>query len=217
VEFEIAGANVDQLVLRALPVSNLAGAVSYEEESAKPQRSSRIVLKEIGSDQGEHTADIEADGSFVLENIPAGHYVVSLSSQTAYLKSLSLGAASMAGRILDLTSGAGGASLAVVAGADGGEISGTVRDDKGLVAAFAVLVPEAEGAAGMQILIAQKGSYSFTALAPGDYKLFALPPGGAPQREAIGRDLDDYTAIAVHVSLAPHEKVTKDVTPAADQ
>ena len=210
-EIEVAGSNIDSVILRAVPPADIPGAVTYEEESAKPPNTGRLVLKELGAEAAEYSAEIDADGSFRLEKIPPGRYLVSVSSQSAYVKSVSLGPARMEGRVLDLTAGAGGASLGIVAGADGGEISGTVRDDKGHVAAFAVLVPEADGAAGVQIAMGPKGNYSFTAVAPGNYSLFALPPGEGIRADAVARDLEAFEAVMEHVSIAPREKLAKDL------
>ena len=211
VEIEVAGGNIDSVILRAVPRADIPGAVTYEEESAKPPKTGRLVLKELGAEAADYSAEIDADGSFRLEKVPPGRYLVSVSWQLAYVKSVSLGPAHMDGRVLDLTSGPGGASLGIVAGADGATISGTVRDDNGTVPAFAVLVPETESAAGVQMAMGPKGSYSFTAVAPGNYTLFALPPGEGIRPDAIARDLEAYESVMEHISVAPRDKLTKDL------
>lgn len=211
VEVEIAGANIDSIILRAVPSADISGAVTYEEESAKPPKTGRLVLTELGPEPGQYGAEIDADGSFRLEKVPPGRYLATFSWQTAYVKSISLGPARMDGRVLDLTAGAGGASLGIVAGADGATISGTVRDDSGPITAFAALVPEAEGAAGVQIAMGPKGNYSFSAVAPGNYSLLALPPGEGIRSDAVARDLEAYESVMEHVSVAPHQKLTKDL------
>jgi Carboxypeptidase regulatory-like domain len=99
----------------------------------------------------------------------------------------------------------------VVLSGDVGEISGTVRDDKGPVPAFAVLVAEKEEGSELQFGMGPKGHYSFQGVAPGNYKLFALPQGQGIRNDTIVRDLETYEDIMEHVSVGPGQKITKDL------
>jgi len=218
VEIELADRNVDGLVLRAVAAADIPGHVTYEDEAARPKESPKLFLQEVTSPAGARDregAEIAEDGTFRLEKIGAGRYVVSVSWPTAYVKSLTLGPVRMDGRVLDLSAGSGEASLTVVLGSDVGEISGTVRDEKGPVPAFAVLVPE--DGSEYQMGTGPQGSYSFRGLAPGNYRLFALPQGEGLRHDAIARDLEMYEDVMERVSLGPGQKVTKDLKLKAEE
>jgi len=214
VEIEVSDRNVDGLVLRAVAPSDIPGHVTYEDEPARPKGNQRLVLTEVTSRSGSpnrEEAEIDGEGTFRLEKVPAGRYAVSVSWGTAYVKSMTLGPVRMEGRVLDLSAGSGEASLTVVLSGEVAEISGTVRDDKGPAPAFAVLVPENEEGSEFQFGMGPKGNYSFPGIAPGDYKLFALPPGEGLRQDLISRELEVYEEVMERVSVGPGQKVTKDL------
>jgi hypothetical protein len=214
VEIVVGDRNVEGLVLRAVAPSDIPGHVTYEDESAKPKQNPQLVLREVtsrfGSSRGQ-AAEIDVDGSFPLEKVPAGRYLVSASWPTAYVESMTLGATRLDGRVLDVSAGSGDASLTVVLSGNVGEISGTVRDDKGPAPAFAVLVPETEDGSEFQMRTGPKGNYSFQGIAPGNYRLFALPQGEGIRADFTARDLESYEDIMEHVSVGPGQRVTKDL------
>ncbi|HKE28626.1 MAG TPA: carboxypeptidase-like regulatory domain-containing protein [Bryobacteraceae bacterium] len=215
VEIVVGDRNVEDVVLQAVAPAVIPGHITYEDESAKPKENPRLVVREVssrfGSPHGEEEAEIDSDGSFRLEKVPAGRYMVSVSWRTAYVVSTTLGGTRFEGRVLDLSAGSVDASLTVVLSSEVAQISGTVRNDEGPVPGFAVLIPEQEGGSEFQIAMGPKGNYSFPGIAPGNYKLFALPPGEGIRQDAIMRDLEMYEDVMEHVSVGPGQKVTKDL------
>jgi protocatechuate 3,4-dioxygenase beta subunit len=214
VEIIVADSNIDGLVLRAIAPADIPGHVTYEDDAAKPKENPTLVLQEVTSrahSPQRETAEINDDGSFRLEKVAPGRYMVKPSWRTAYVKSMTLGPVRLDGRILDLSAGPGDASLTVVLASDVGEISGTVRDEKGPVPVFVVLVPETADGSDFQISIGPQGNYGFPGLAPGDYKLFALPQGENSGHNALARNLELFEDVMEHVSVGPGQKVTKDL------
>jgi protocatechuate 3,4-dioxygenase beta subunit len=209
VEFEIAGANIDNLVLRAIPAADIPGHVTFEDDSARPKDGGRLVLTELTSSPSGNVrledAPIDSDGSFVFKKVQAGRYVVTTTWNTAYVKSMTLGTVPSDAGVLDLTAGAANASLSVLLSGGVAEISGTVSDDKGPADALVVFMPEANTGTPSQTGTGLKGSYTFSGIAPGEYRLVALPPGGNT------RDLEAYEDGVEHITVQPGDKLVKNL------
>lgn len=213
VTFEVAGSNVDNLELRVVPDSDIAGRLVFETpEGAQPAPGRKVTLGRA------NTAPIGADDTFRLEKIPAGKYVVGLSWNTVYVKSMQLGSQSVDGAVLDLSSGSGGAALTLLLSPAAGSVSGIIRDEQGNPAeARVVLIRDGEpGAFLARYATAKKdGAYAFPNLPPGNYKLvavaeddedlIALRPGESEP------DLSDYEDTLETVEIHSAESVSKDL------
>src|ERR1019366_3857507 len=139
------------------------------------------------------------DDTFQLKKISAGRYVVRLSWDTVYVKSMQLGSQSIDGSVLDLSNGSGSAALTLLLSPARGSVSGTVRDDKGNPAAARVVLARDEDAGGFPARYAstqKDGVYSFPNLPPGNYKLVAVSEDDAdliaPRPGGSEPDLSDY-------------------------
>ncbi len=140
---------------------------------------------------------------------------------SAYVKSMRLGATTFDGAKLDLMNGAGGAELSVLMGAANSSISGTVQDSKGPAAnLMVVLLPADENpnpdsdddemGFNFQRIVgtAGDGSYSFDHIAPGSYRLVAVPEN---EMEISGNQVIDYEDQMETVTVGPNDKITKDL------
>jgi hypothetical protein len=87
------------------------------------------------------TAGVSEDGSFTISKVTRGKYTVSVMGYRAYIKATRIGETASDGPVLNLNQGSGGARVTVTWSSAYGEISGTVRDERG---------PAAGGAAGQQ-------------------------------------------------------------------
>ena len=92
-----------------------------------------------------------------------------------------------------------------------GEISGTVRDDKGPVAGANVVAREASNPSmGMYAATTSQadGTYNIKSVAPGTYQLMVMD-----ESETITSDAsaDDYDEFAEKVEVRPKETVTRDL------
>ena len=213
VAFEVAGSNIDNLELRVVPGSDIAGRLQFETpDGAQPVPERKVRLGSAG------TALVGADDTFRLEKVPAGKYVVSLSWDTVYVKSMQLGSQPIDGAILDLSNGSGGAALTLLLSPATGSVSGIIRDDKGNPAeARVVLVRDEEnGGFPARYATAEKdGAYSFPNLPPGNYKLLAVSEDDAdliaPRPGGSEPELSDYEDTMETVEIRTAEKVSKDL------
>ena len=213
VAFEVAGSNVDNLELRVVPDSDIAGRLVFETpDGTHPVADRKIVLGP------EASAAVDADDTFQLKKISAGRYVVRLSWDTVYVKSMQLGSQSIDGSVLDLSNGSGSAALTLLLSPARGSVSGTVRDDKGNPAAARVVLARDEDAGGFPARYAstqKDGVYSFPNLPPGNYKLVAVSEDDAdliaPRPGGSEPDLSDYEDTMESVEIRGVEKVSKDL------
>jgi protocatechuate 3,4-dioxygenase beta subunit len=213
VAFEVAGSNVDNLELRVVPNSDIAGRLVFETpDGTQPVAERKIVLGP------EASAAVDADDTFQLKKISADRYVVRLSWDTMYVKSMQLGSQLIDGSVLDLSNGSGGAALTLLLSPASGSISGTVRDDKRNPAAARVVLVRDEETDGFPARYAstqKDGLYSFPNLPPGNYKLVAVSEDNAdliaPRPGGREPDLSDYEDTMETVEIRGAEKVSKDL------
>jgi hypothetical protein len=208
----VAGSNIDNLELRIIPDSDIVGRLVFETpEGAQPVSDRKVTLGHAG------TAPVGADDTFRLEKIPAGRYVVSLSWNTVYVKSMQLGSQSIDGAALDLSNGSGGAPLTLLLSPAAGSVSGIIRDDKGNPAeARVVLIRDGEtgGFPARYATAKRDGAYSFPNLPPGNYKLVAVAEDDADliaPRPGSDPDLSGYEDTMDTVEIHSAESVSKDL------
>jgi protocatechuate 3,4-dioxygenase beta subunit len=213
VAFEVAGSNVDNLELRVIPDSDIAGRLVFETpDGTLPVRERKITLGPAAS------ASVDSDDTFNLKKIPAGRYVVGLSWDTVYVKSMQLGSQSIDGSVLDLSNGSGGVTLTLLLSPATGSVSGTVRDDKGnpVEARVALVRDDETGSFHPRYASVHKdGVYSFPNLPPGNYKLVAVPDDDADlialRPGESEPDLSDYEDTMETVEIHGAEKASRDL------
>jgi hypothetical protein len=216
IQIEVAGSNVDNIELRVVPESDMAGRLLADtSDLPQPNAQTKVTLRELnfGSNSGDPAA-VAPDNTFKLRGVRAGRYVVSVSQDGVYVKSTRLGTTVSDGDILDLINGSGGADLTLVLSAAVGSISGTIHDAKGNPAEALVMLLRDLGEE--TILVSRStdakpdGSYSFANLQPGKYRIAAFPHEGAdlvlrPDGLAVFDDLMQS------VEVAPAGKVSMDL------
>jgi carboxypeptidase family protein len=128
-----------------------------------------------------------ADGSFVLQGVPAGDFRVTLAPpggmpslpQDAYVKSVRFGTTDVLDMGLHIT-GASRDPLEIVIGANAGRINGTVMDARRetLAGITVVAVPDAGERSRKErykkVMSDSSGRFRIQGLAPGNYSLFAF-------------------------------------------
>jgi TonB family protein len=153
-------------------------------------------------------ADIAPDGTFIITNVPEGKYslIVSGSPPDTYLSDVRLGSQSIySNPIINVTDRrTEDLRLLIVRG--GGTIEGQVQNSRQQgVSTQVMLVPEPPRRQNVMLYKSVRsdgnGVFRFSALAPGDYKLFAwevVPPAGAVENaEFIARYEQRGTRVTV--------------------
>ena len=233
---DVAGSNIDNIELRLMPPFELTGQLQYENEQAKempapptrpglppgapqntnaPRPRRTILLLDAGNGmQQVNGAQVSDDDTFHIDRVTPGRYLVRLSWNTAYVKSMQLGPTVLNGAA-DLSNGTGGAALTLMLAAASGSVSGTVKDDAGNVQGtrVALTLEDEEARAGFATrssIAKADGAYSFPNLPPGRYKVVAVSENDtdlAMQRSG----LDEYEDQMETVEIQSDEKIALDL------
>jgi hypothetical protein len=202
----------------------LAGQVRYEDEQARhpqppaggpkpPPQPHRISLQAVGGWHmgGASPAAIAPDDTFTLEGLHPGRYRMRITWGPAYVKSIRVGSSETEGDTLDLSNGAAG-PVTVTISSQTCEVSGTVTDAKGPVegANVGMLRDGDDGDFTWMAATDASGTYRFSNLVPGKYKLLAADADTLQQAHQ-GENLDDYADIVESIDLRPGDKLTKDL------
>ena len=209
IEIEVAGSNIDNIDLRPVVPVDLAGTIESDAPLVAVDRKRTIQLFDSRRrDVGAPSADISLDGTFHFEHLEARKYRVGLSWPGVWVQSLRLGTAAANGDILDLTNGPGDGALSVRIAPATGSISGTVLDPEGKPwdARVVILPAEESSAFEARSVFAKAGTYEFSGLPPGSYKLVAVPEDDA-SRFAEPSGLIDYEDEMQTVDLADGQRL----------
>lgn len=226
VDIEIGQSNIENIELRVVPLSDISGRVVFEDEQARPQptpqdqqarqgntRGPRLELRTVdpGVIADPAVSDAAADGSFHLPGVKAARFRVMLSWTSAYVKAVTLGSNQAEGNVLNLRSGAAGASLTVLVSSALGSISGKVSDgDDPAVGARIALVRDDFVSLGDVTFASTDtaGSYTIGNVRPGKYRIAVVAENDNAPRSG---NLDDYEEILARIEVQPKDKLTKDL------
>jgi hypothetical protein len=185
---EVRSSDVDDVVLNIIPAVSIVGRAVIEGDIPRdrPIFVSLQPTTRFGPPSG--SAPVQSDGSFRIENLGPGEYRFAvpgmlitptgakLSSQP-YLKQARLGSIDLLNEKLTI-SGPVSDEIQVVFSAKGGQISGTVTDDRQQPATnvAVLLLPTDRDRLDLYRVTTTgpKGDYTLQGLAPGSYKVFAV-------------------------------------------
>jgi hypothetical protein len=225
----LAGDNLEGLVLRTGPAARIAGRIEAEDgvlPSVAPFGISAAPLTPGGPSAGGYNGTLRDDWSFVLDNLPAGPYVLRTFGLPAgwAVKTVIVGGKDLTDGPIPLQGAQSVSEVRVVITNRLTEVRGTVVDDRNRpVGAFTVLVfaeDEARWPGRTRYCLAargdQKGQYSVRGLPPGAYRavaLEALEDGRANDPELL-RQLKSR---ATRLTLDEGERRTLDLKLIRDQ
>ena len=203
IEVTVGDADINNLVLPLLPRPEITGTVTLEDgdlaslikpaknppgtaatgNGVRPQPgllSLMFIPTEPISPGGTSNAPVKEDGTFRVTGVGLGKYSLNLNTlpQGTYLKSARFGGQDVTRTLIDTTSGTGG-TLDLVLSSKSAEVTGSVQNEKGEVAAGAMVTlwsknPDPNPIGGVRTSIAdQNGGFQFKGLAPGDYYIAA--------------------------------------------
>src|ERR1039458_1281496 len=217
VEVPVATKDIDGVVLGVISQFDISGQILPDDERSRLPRtppnaslgqSPQISLQgRVGGLMA--FSVVAADGSFHLTKVQPGQYSVRLS-WGPYVKSMRLGSTEIEGTLLDLRNGSGGATLTVTASSATAQVGGVVRNGTAPVPYSRVALVSEEDQTVMGVRSAgSDGTYTFTNVAPGTYKLLALD-AGVTTALAIPNQRD-YADIAETVEIHPGDRITRDL------
>lgn len=182
VPVDVGSSNVEGVEMTLSDSQEISGTVKVEGEAQVNPSSIRIYLeaREQGPMSGGGMSMTKEDGTFVIRNVMPDTYRVRVMAgqNQVYVKSVILGQQEAAEGEISISAGVSPA-LSVLVSTAGAQVSGGVRGDKDapVQGAMVVLVPEVpkrqQPALYKFASTDQYGRFSLSAIAPGEYKLFA--------------------------------------------
>jgi hypothetical protein len=195
--FRIEGANsVENLRLHPAAPMTVTGHVVFDDEAARPVHGevTKIVLLDAGLHLAAVTANLTPDGAFQIPNVPPGRYRPTLTWRGAYADA----------PLVDLTTTAP-TDLAIHASSAVASISGTTEPGDAVI-----LTLDGPGSLPRVTDANPDGAFSFHSVAPGAYRIVALPQ--AERDVFLGRPAD-YRDLTEALTVAPREKLTQTLRP----
>jgi protocatechuate 3,4-dioxygenase beta subunit len=195
--FHIEGANsIENLRLHPAAPMTVTGHVIFDDEAARPVHGAvtKIVLLDAGLHLSAVTADLAPDGAFRISNVPPGRYRPTLTWNGAYADA----------PLLDLTTAAP-ADLTIHASSAVASISGTTEPG-----AAVILTLDGPGSLPRVTDANPSGAFSFHSVAPGAYRIVALPQA---ERDAFLDRAADYRDLTEALTLAPRQKLSHNLQP----
>ena len=187
VPIEVSTSNIDGLQILVNPPTEIGGRVVVEGGAAGSPESNGATFnislqsRSPGPFNGGAGAQADKEGVFRIRNVMPDAYTVNVfgPQNNFYLKSVRFGDIDVSEAGIDLTRGVPAGEISVVMSADGGQIDGTVQNEKSENAAGStvVLIPNAERRSIQRLYKTAttdaNGKFSLKGIAPGEYKLFA--------------------------------------------
>ena len=194
-EFHVEGPNnIENLRLHPAAPMTLTGRVVFDDEAARPVHGAvtKIVLLDAGIHTSAVTADLTPDGAFEIANVPPGRYRPTLTWSGAYADA----------PLLDLTAPPP-AELTIHASSAVASISGTTEPG-----AAVILTLDGPGSLPRVTDANPNGAFSFHSVAPGAYRIVAVPQA---ERDAFLDRAADYRHLTEAVTIAPRQKLTRNL------
>jgi uncharacterized protein (DUF2141 family) len=182
IEIQLEATGLENVELRPLAPSTMTGQVRVEGETKSKITETHVWLAErgIGISYGEQTPPNAPDGTvgesgeFAFHDMPPGVYHISVETpQDLYVKSVAYGGRDVRELGIDLNSGGMSIAVEVVLSANGGTIEGSVENGEGARVTLIPSDPERAPTLAKSAVVGTDGHFSFSAVAPGRYKLFA--------------------------------------------
>jgi protocatechuate 3,4-dioxygenase beta subunit len=176
----IVDKNIDDVVLRLLPLIGVSGLVFLEGNPPPPGLSVRLRNTDVnrGPLPTTPTAPVNADGSFKVAQLVPGNYQVAVSDPALYVKQARFGGVDGVNSLLKFAGGDSSTTLEITLSPKVAQVSGTVTDTllQPVAGARVVLVPD-RGRHRRDVFKEATsdghGRYVFTNVTPGDYKIYA--------------------------------------------
>jgi hypothetical protein len=164
--------------------------ISQNPSSLRPEMMSVSLRPRENTTEGASAA-VAADGTFTIQNIPEGKYSIRTNNVpgNGYISDLRFGPLSIHSEGVITVTNQPPEDLQIIIAANGGSIAGVVQDrlQQG-VSAQVMLVPDFSRRQNpifyKNVKAEPSGSFRFTGLPPGEYKVFAFevpPPQGATE------------------------------------
>jgi protocatechuate 3,4-dioxygenase beta subunit len=179
---EIRNTDIDNIELVMDRAAAVSGRVRVEGDKSLGLRSVRVLLEpDSNLLTGSLVGDVKPDGTFSIAGVLPDQYTIEVFGlpQEFYLKKIQVGMEDIQRRKVDFRHAAG--SFELVVSSSSGRVTGSVVDEEQHAASGVevLLVPAHEHRQERDlyktVLSNKEGQFDIVGVAPGEYKLFALP------------------------------------------
>jgi Carboxypeptidase regulatory-like domain len=226
VKFHLESSDEAGLQLTLGPGEDLNGTLEILGAPTAEKEKHTVRLEAEGwggqfGDGGPPAAEVEPNGAFHFHDVPPGRFkpVVEPMPDNRYLKDVMIDGKPVAEGVLDFSQGIGGSRLKLTVSRDGAQISGRVLDKDGEPVVGLVLVFFGNDAKHLDDGDAARvsdGHYSFKAIHPGKYRIFALDVAEMMQAFSGDGDNEDmmqqFFDSAEEIEIKEGDRITKDLT-----
>ncbi|HKE23090.1 MAG TPA: carboxypeptidase-like regulatory domain-containing protein [Bryobacteraceae bacterium] len=173
---------LDNLLLHPAPPSTITGKVAVEGQSNSKIADTRLGLEEhrdntvFGGQAGADAPDgsVGEDGAFRFRDLAPGVYHLGVEPPDGlYLKSVTIGGRVVSESVVDLSDGAASVEVNILLSANGATVEGAVENGAGAEVTLIPAGPQLARGQAKEVTADPDGHFSFSALAPGRYTLFA--------------------------------------------
>jgi hypothetical protein len=215
---QVTSEDISGIALNPIPPMDVTGRVRIEGQTSTKPSEVRINLEAPGRSYGNEAGGVSDDGRLTFRNVDPNVYrVVPGRLADLYLKSVQWGSTDVTDSEVDLTTGLPPRTdLAIVLGADGGQIEGAVEDEKAEPApsAVVVLVPESGHRSApfyKNVTASAAGHFTINGIAPGSYRVYAWDKVNTNAVIYDSEFLREYDALAKKVEVSVNEKKKVDL------
>ena len=174
---QLEAAGLENVELRPVGPSNITGQVRVEGESKSNIAETRISLAGGGMVVGGNNAPdgtVGEKGSFAYHDLPPETYHIHVEPpEGLYVKSVTWSGRDVLEPGVDMSGGGMSVELQVVLSANGGTIEGSVENGEGAQVTLIPSDPQRARTMAKLAVAEEGGHFSFPALPPGRYKVFA--------------------------------------------
>ena len=220
---DVGNSNVEGVEVNFQPSAEMQGRVVVEENGDLKGSTLSVNLQpRVPGPMGGGGGPVKDDLTFRLANIGPDAYDINVFGFPAgfYLKSIRIGDQDITESGADFTHGVPAGEMTVVINPNGGQIEGTVQNEKGenAVAATVTLIPDDTHRSIAWLYKTantdQNGHFTITGVRPGEYKIFAwedIEPGAYQDADFIKPHEPEGKAVSIKERA--HETVQLTVVP----
>lgn len=216
-DVDVGADDVNGIALAVIPLLNLSGRVTLEDQDNSSLPGVRVNLIPAGPATvgGFQTVPVQSNGSFALDNVTPGEYLVRVAGAPpgSYVKSVSYNRQDITTSGVDLTQGGGG-EIEVLLRTGTGEVDGTLSSETTPSTTMMILAPENLAADGSGVLLGNmqsSGGFVIRNVSPGRYHAFAVERWSPVwqnsdfvrqmQNQGVSLDLAENGHVQVQLSL----------------
>jgi hypothetical protein len=214
VPLEVGTTDITGFIARANPPLSLRGSVTLEDAARNVNLTAvGVNLRSVDSGMMIASARAEADGAFILENVPPGRYLADVfaGASGAYVQSITAGGEEVRGREFEVSAASQG--LKILLRTDSATLQGTVDSSNGAAGTAerpgrpsVILIAADPHFRGIDPIrparVSSKNTFEVSGLRPGEYLAMAFEDMDESQLQDP-EFLDLLETLGTRVQLAP--------------